>query len=369
MADHLTTQLVDLLREMKGPLQTNYASYHVMTDNIDRQGRARYCGKQVTIPLFLNLLQGGGALSESGTVNTPQTVRTDQAVINMKRVVLPVSISPDALKTSGEEDTSWIDGLGMLIEKAFESHAVLSNIYTVGDGDGLLGTATATTNNTTVTVAGITTTTGENFFPLYVGGVYDIRTKTTYAAVTNGAARRCTDINRTTGVLTFGDGGGNINVTTTTDGIFIQGAASGTAPQGIQQVLADHRRLRDDHQGAPSRAGKAPTARAGVTTSVDLSIPILDGAETEVGRFGKAPSWYIGDERCINKYGQTLLNSALWGGDKGTLETGWTGISYRDKVLIHDYHWKRNQVAGICPEDLQFYGYEQGPTGTNSPAT
>jgi hypothetical protein len=76
---------------------------------------------------------------------------------------------------------------------------------------------------------------------------------------------------------------------------------------------------------------------------------------------GVTPDFYIGDPAVIDQYELQMAVQARWAGETGTLETGWEGIKYRNKVLVREFDSPSNQLIGIRKEDVKIYTRDSGP--------
>jgi hypothetical protein len=75
------------------------------------------------------------------------------------------------------------------------------------------------------------------------------------------------------------------------------------------------------------------------------------------GNSSDGPDFYVGDIAAINRMSQTLTQQAQWAGNAGTLETGWSGIKYRDKVLVGDRDSKLGRLIGVDMSAYRFMSY------------
>lgn len=373
MADESTTSYADLLYELRGPLQELFPKQYVLSAELKRDtSEENFSGNQVRVPLILNTLQGAGAVSESGTVNTTQVLRTNQAHINIAELVMPISITKRLNKVS--LDNSAAKAFALKVKEARQALARVENEMMNGNGDALLAQVSGGTSpGLTINVTAAPTRW------LYPGRIIDVRTRSTGADPGQGLKRRIDSVTKTSGVVTsitlntgsFGGGTGNVTFSTN-EGIYIDGSY-GNAIQGIQQVAAT--------SGVFENLDKAVVAewqgvdgRAGDTSSLALSIPMMDAAVVEYQtRSGfQMPDFWIGDPKAINKFAQGLYTQSRWAGDKGKLETGFAGVYYDDTLLIREFDHQVNAVRGITKETLQMYGFgddlpdfdrETSPTG------
>lgn len=353
MADETTSTFADLLLEMKGVLQENFPKFSVLLDELRRDtNRRNFSGSQVRVPLILNPTQMAHGLSETGTINTPKVIHTNQAHITMARVAHPVSFSPDLMQASKNDITSFAEASRLRMQQAESALGRLENEMLNGTSDGKLTGIVGTGSTSVVTVS-----TNTNSFQLYAGRVIDI-------AATSGGALETSGSSRTIVSTTFTASTQSITLDaavtfTSSDSVYVAGSF-GQAIQGIQSVYATTGTF-ENIDKATVTGWQGTDGRGGDTTSADLSISILDGAERRVKTTGQSPDFYIGDPAVLDKFGQSLLTQSRWAGDKGQLETGWEGIQYRSKLLIPEFDHLPLAVTGINKASLQMYGYNQGP--------
>ena len=51
----------------------------------------------------------------------------------------------------------------------------------------------------------------------------------------------------------------------------------------------------------------------------------------------------------------------LFRSEDGELKSGWTGVRYRDKLLVPDYDHPLSALTGIQLEDMTIYTLQDGP--------
>jgi hypothetical protein len=78
-------------------------------------------------------------------------------------------------------------------------------------------------------------------------------------------------------------------------------------------------------------------------------------------RAGRTPAFYLTDPAVVDKYTQGLTVQARWAGEEGTLESGWTGVRYRNKLLIPEFDMPASTSYGIAIEDCAIYTLDDGP--------
>lgn len=373
MADELSTTLTNLMGELMVRLQRNFPTRAPLLSELEgvrkgdgekvyqnrgritadsNRGRAIFSGKWARVPIKLNPKQGTGTVAEAGTVNVPHVINTTEAHIAMSRVVHPFSISVDAEFATRDNFADVANAVKMEMQEAEDVMPRVENEMLQGNGDALLAAITAGVTSATVTVGALA-----NLYQLYPGRIVDVLTRSNGTPVTNGAGRTIVSVTATTVTL-------DLSITVTTaEGIYIEGSY-GTAIQGLGQVIATTGVLEGiDKALVPGWQGV--DGRAGDTSLTDLTQGILDGAEYAVGANGGGPDFYIGDPKVLDRYTQTLTTQSIWAGDKGTLATGWTGVTYRDKVLVGDRDAKPGRIIGVDMGAYQLYSYKNGPDWLN----
>lgn len=315
------------------------------------KGRLIFSGSKLAIPIEFNPVQGTGTVSETGTLNTPHTENLGQAQASITRLTHPISISLDVQYASkagpnsalGTGDFSGVlDAVKMRMQGAEKVMPRVFNEMLHGNGDGLLAAFTAGATSATQTVG-----TAANFYQLYPNRIVDVLTRSNGTPVTNGSAITIVSTAPASGTVTF-----NLSITVSTlEGIYIEGSY-GTAIQGLGQVVA----LTGTFEAidkATNPGWQGVDGRNGDTSAQDLSMGILDAAEMYAGNNSGGPDFWIGDPAVINRYTQTLTTQSQWAGNAGTLETGWSGVKYRDKLLVADRDSKLGRLVGV---DMSAYG-------------
>lgn len=349
MADETTSTWDDLLREAKGPLVEALRYKTVLLSEVKRdKNPRRWHGKQVTVPIFLSPQQGTSMITETGTLTSPVVVDTDQAVINSAIIALAISFSTQVMRQAAGDENSWAEVLPTKMERAEAVFGRVINEQFCGTG-ALLASATTGSTGTTVTVG-----TSANFYQLYPGRVVDILTRSTGAAPTGGAGRKITDISRSAGTVTIDQA----VAVTTAEGIYIQGSY-GNALQGLGDAVA----TTGEFEGI-NKANVDAWRGTDITPNSpdDLDMTYLDLAERRsMERSGSQPNFYLASPGVVDKYSQGLLTYSRWDGTAGKLDTGWTGVEYRNKLLIPEYDMPANTVYGVALEDLAIYTLDDGP--------
>lgn len=356
MADETTTTWADLLREAKGPLVEALRYKTVLLSEVKRnKSPKRWSGKQVTVPIFLAPQQGTGMITQTGTLNTPRVVDTEQAVITSAIVATPVSFSTQVLRQAQGDDGSWAEVVPTKMQRAEEAFSRVINEQMVGGslatgGGALLASVTGANNNSTTITVGTTA----NFYQLYPNRVIDVLTRSNGTPVTSGAGRKITATSQTNGTITV-----DVALTTSTnEGIYIEGSY-GNALQGLGQAVATSGVFEGvDKAAVPAWQGTDASPAA----AADPTISILDKAERLAMQVaGSTPEFYLADPAVIDKYSQGLTVQARWAGEEGQLASGWTGIRYRNKLLVPEFDMPASTIYGVNLMDCSLYTLDDGP--------
>lgn len=362
MADETTTTWTELLREARGPLVEALRYKTVLLSEVQRdKNPRRWHGKQITIPIFLAPQQGAGAIREvasgnaTATINAPQTVTTDQAVINTAVMAIAVSFTTQVLKQADGDENSWAQVIPTKMQRAEDAFKRAINEQMVGGstatgGGALLAACTGANNNSTTVTVG----TSANFYQLYPGRVVDVLTRSTGAAVGSSTGVSISDQSESGGTITV-----SVALTTSTnEGVYIQGSW-GNAIQGLGQATATTGTFETiDKAAVPAWRG----IDASPAATSDPSIGIFDRSERlAMQRAGRQPDFYLCDPGVVDKYTQGLTVQARWSGEEGTLASGWSGVRYRDKLLVPEYDMPLGTAYGITLEDCAIYTLDDGP--------
>ena len=356
MADETTTTWADLLREARGPLVEALRYKTVLLSEIQRdKSSRRWHGKQVTVPIFLAPQQGSGMLAETGTLNSPVVVETEQAVINSAIATVPVSFSTQVLRQAEGDENSWAEVLPTKMQRAEDAFRRILNEQMCGGGTGsgegaLLAACTATNNNSTTIDVG----TAANFYQLYPGRVVDVLTRSNGTPVTNGSGVKITAQNLANGEITV-----SVALTTTsTEGVYIQGSY-GNALAGVGHAVETSGTFQGINKASVDAWQGTDVSPAALS---DPTISVLDKAEREaMRRAGSLPDFFLSDPSVVDKYSQGLTVQARWAGEEGQLASGWTGVRYRNKLLIPEYDMPSNTIYGMSLEDCAIYTLDDGP--------
>lgn len=379
MADETSTTWANLLREMKGPLVEALRWKTVLLAEVKRNKSPQlWHGKQITIPIILAPEQGTQMIGETSTVASSQTIDDVQANITTAIIEHTVSFSTQVLRQAQNDDTSWAQVMPTKMRMAEDAISRVMNEQMCGTGDGLLAAITGGTSpGLTVQVA-----TTANFYQLYPNRIVDIRTAASGADPGQGTLRKIASNNPTAnasyGTVTFsttGFGGGSGNITfSSSESIYIAGtgdinsAWSGSPPSGVGQALAGlgaAAATTGTFQGinkANYPAWKGTDGRNGSSTVVDPTISVFDGAERQaIIHSGSQPDFYLCDPAVVDKYTQGLTVQARWAGDEAQLQSGFTGVKYRNKALVPEYDMPGQTAYGVALDDLALYTLDDGP--------
>lgn len=365
MADETTTTWADLMREAKGPLVEALKWKTVLLSEVKRDSNARrWNGKQVTIPIFLAPQQGAGTISETGAssvLNTPHVVVTEQAAIQSGIAAIPVSFTTQVLNQAKGDENVWAEVMPSKMQRAEDAFGRVINEMMTGPGGALLnavsGASTAGGGATQVILVGTTA----NWYQLYPGRIVSVLVRSTGATTpTVTGPVQIIDTNRTAGSITvqYPDGSNTSFATATTDGLYIEGSY-GTAIQGLQQAVATTG-LFEGINKTNVPAWRGTDASPG--TATDPSMAVFDSAERRVYQnSGRQPDFYLSDPAVVDKYSQGITSFARWAGEDGELATGWTGVKYRNKLIVPDFDFPSNTAIGVQKQDMAIYTLDDGP--------
>ena len=394
MADNTLTTAASLLFEMRGPLQSLYPKDHVLlaewsgvgnpdpafgrvtpasSGQIERDNRDIFSGSRVRVPVDLNMLQGGGFPSETGTINVPVPASFNEAHINLVRVVQPSSITLDLDEDS--MDNSAAQGLALLVKKTREALAEIINAaFNSTSGVGGLGLA----DSTQATAGGLTLTmkAGTNWDRLYPGKIVDVLTSASGADPGQGLRRLIASTSpgtlTATGTITFSttqqasDGGsGNISLSNAV-GVFLPGSY-GNQPAGIEDAANISGSDTFESINRSTVSQWVPTdGRQGSTTVVPLSDAILDTGLVIGQRKGRSQyDFGIGDPNALNVYKNSKLGLVRIQPQTSTLPSGFSGVVWqgagKDVPLVPERYHAVGSVKLLAREMATIYGRRRGP--------
>lgn len=364
-----TTSWAELMREAKGPLQEAMKYKTVLLSEVKRdKNPKRWSGKQVTIPMFTAPQQGAGGMNETATFNDTINVDVEQARILSGIVGLPIKISSQLLKQAVGDENVWAEALPSKLERAEAAFGRVINEMMTGFQVGEGGTALLRAVQGSTAASGgatqnINVGTTANWHQLYVGRVVSVLVRSSGANVAG--------LSQPVLITARSKSGGTITVkhiddtntsfaTANTDGIYIQGSYD-KAVQGIGQAAARTGTFQNLSKSSVV-VWQGIDGRDGSTTEVDPGIAVFDTAERLVSEIrGKTPDFYLCDPAVVDKYTQGLTVQARWAGEEGQLKSGWTGVRYRNKLLVPDYDMKQKTAVGVQLEDMTLYTLDDGP--------
>lgn len=371
MADETTTSWADLLRESKGPLVEALKYKTVLLSELKRDKSARrWNGKQITIPIWLAPEQGTGGVpvdvvppGAAQTMPFPAQVQTEQAVINTGIVAHSVSFTTQVLNQSTDGDNGWASLLPTKMQRAEDAFGRTINEMMMGNSsstnNGLLATITTGTSAsggaTQTAIVGV----NANLYQLYPGRFVDVRTRSSGALL--GTARvKITALDESTGTVTlqYEDASNTSFAISVNEGLYITGSY-GNSIQGFGAAVATSG-IFESINKANVWAWQGVDASPAVAT--DPGIAVFDTAERKVYQHsGRSPQFWLADPAVVDKYTQGLTVQARWAGEDGQLESGWTGVRYRNKLLVPDFDMPSNTAYGPQLEDMAIYTLDDGP--------
>lgn len=365
-----TTSWAELMREAKGPLQEAMKFKTVLLSEVKRdKSPKRWSGKQVTVPIFTAPHQGAGGMSETSTFNDTINVDVEQARILSGIVGMPIKVSSQLLKQAVGDENVWAEALPSKLERAENAFGRVINEMMTGfqvgsGGTALLRAVQANTGASGGATQNIDVGTTANWHQLYVGRVVQVLTRSTGAYVAGATMPVIiTARSKSGGTITvknIDDSATSWATASATDGIYIQGSYD-KAIQGIGQAAARTGTF-ENLDKATVEVWQGIDGRDGSAVEVDPSISVFDTAERLVSEIrGKTPDFYLCDPAVVDKYTQGLTVQARWAGEDGTLKSGWTGVRYRNKLLVPDYDMKPKTAIGVQLEDMTLYTLDDGP--------
>ena len=350
MADEKVSDFVDLLRDAKGPLVQALKWSNVFMSEIEKDTSPQiYDGEKFRMGIILAPQQGTGMITETGTLNTPQLLEKTKTRIDVGIVTIPISFSTKLMKVTDNRENAWADAVEDKMRMAEDAFKRVINEQWCGSGDALIASITTTVASATQVVG-----TTANFYELYEGRVVSILVRATGAVSAGSAAIKIVSNDPDAGTVTF-----ESSVTLdNTYGIYTQGSY-GNALQGIGSATATSGTFQEVNRATYPQWKGTDVSPGGVT---DPAISLLDKAErVQMRRAGVTSDFYIGDPAVVDKYQQGLTVQARWAGDDGVLESGWTGVKYRNKVLIREYDAPSRTLYGIFKEDILILALDEGP--------
>lgn len=348
MADETFAAVENLLRDQRAPLVEALRWSTVLLSEVEQDGSPEsFDGDKVKIPVMLASHQGAGTGTETSTLNTAKQMAHDKVRIDTGIAHIAVGFTTKAAAAAKGGPNSWIDLVPdkmAMAEKAMRRHV---NEQMTGAGNALIAAVTTASGGASTTV---TVGTTANFHQLYAERIIDILVRSDGATVS--LQRTITDFDEDAGTITI-----DVAVDTlTTHGIYQEGSY-GQAIQGVLQAAA----TTGDFQTLSKTTTPAWRGIRFDHNQADPTMPILaKGHRRASSRAGEGPTHYLGDPAVIDKYQDGLAGQARWAGDTGKLKTGWTGVEFRNMVLVRDDDMATGTLLGYAPEDMRVYDRDGG---------
>jgi hypothetical protein len=382
-SDTLTTA-ASVLYEMRGDLESIYprdavllaewTGYNAATGQIN-DGKARitplenrtiFSGSQVRIPLDFAGLQGGGWVSETGTINVPIADAITQATITLKNVVVPASIS-----VSLEEDSlnnSAVQFLARKMDKAKDALVELVDEAMNGGGAGLIATVSGAGGSPGLTIP---VAAGTDFDKLLPGEVFDVLTRANGADPGNGLRRKIASVSESGLTVTFSttlqaSDGGSGNITFSgNEGIYVPGSYGNVLAGGLEAAAAQTGTFQSVSRSTYP-GYKATDGRAGVTTTTPFSDSMADAAVLLGQRAGTfSYDFAYGDPAAINVYKNSKASLVRYNTPTGTLKSGFSGIEYDGSgqpiALVPGRKATPGRIYFLNKKAATLYGRRKGP--------
>ena len=309
-------------------------------------------------------LQGTSPIGESTTIPVTRSIDTSQAVVNTGVIVTPVSFTTQVVLQAKGDENSWADVVDTKMQMAENSIGAITNEQFLGPGQSLIAPVTVNSGGASTT---ITVGTAANFYQLYVGRNVDILTRASGFPIASGQANKITAVDLAAGTITVAAA----VTTTTSEGVYLS-SGDGTvgsvatsaylfALQSFGQAVATTGTFEGINKaGAGNQFWKGTDASPAALS--DPTISAFDKGERLVKMFsGDLPDFFLCDPAVVDKYSQIITTQAQWKGDSGTLASGFTGVKYRNKVLVPDYDMPANTAYGVHKEDIRIYTLMEGP--------
>lgn len=354
----------NLLREMKGPLVEALRWKTVLLAEVKRdKSPRRWAGKQITIPIILNPQQGTAMITETGNLANPHLIDTTQANITTAIIAHAVYFSTQVIEQAKNDDTSWAQVVPTKMRMAEEAISRVMNEQMCGTG-ALLANVASGSGSPGLTIP--LTSATFNRYQLYPGRIVDVLTRSNGANPGNGAGRKITTVSTSTPSITvdtnsFGGDSGNVTFSAN-EGIYIE-SSYGNALAGIGSAVATSGTFQGINKAnVPAWQGTDASPAA----ATDPTISVFDKAERLSNQLsGATPDFYLTDPAVVDKYTQGLTVQARWSGDDAQLESGFTGVRYRNKVLVPEYDMPPSTSYGIARDDVALYTLDDGPDWDN----
>lgn len=367
-----TQTWTDFMLELLLVLQRAYRSGGVLADQYQRGNLQdhQYEENTARITILRNVKQGTGFASELGVLPVGRKVRTMKANVGIASIEHTIALSKRLPRVSGNKQTSFAQAAELEMSMAQEAMIKTRNELLNGDGTGLIATITGTGTTGTTVVAPVA---NANMALLYRGRVGDILVRSTRAVVKQGVM--ISDISEVAGSETISlidaaDDTATVAAVDNTMGFYLESGASVTTSdilQGWQAAIAQTGTFEGLDRNI-YKDWKATDGRAGNVTAADLGVAIMDGCVRRRGSHltpgQQFKSLWISDPAVLDKFSQSLLSGGYmrWGGDKGTLDTGFEYINYKGERLFSDYDAPLSQIVCIPLDDVQILEIGSGPS-------
>jgi hypothetical protein len=392
VASDTLTSAASILYEMRADLEAIYprdnvllaeaTGYNATTGEIGDgaqritplDNREIFSGSQVRIPVDFAQLQGGGWVSETGTVNVPIADSITQATINLKRLVVPASITLDLQEDS--MSNSSVQYLARKMEKVKDALAMLVDEAMNGPGTGLLATVSGAGGSPGLTIP---VAAGTDFDKLLPGTVVDVLTRSNGADPGQGLRRKIASFSESGLTVTFSttqqasDGGSGSITFSGNEGLYTPGSYGNVMAGGLGAAdLTSGTFQAIDRSNFPG--WKAVDGRAGTTTTTPLSDPMMD-AGVLLGQRAGTYKWDYGygDPSAINVYKNSKASLVRYNVPTGTLKSGFQGVEYdaagQPIALVPGRKSDVGVVRFLRKDASTLYGRRKGPDFEDSTGT
>lgn len=359
MPNETITTFVDMLRDQKGPLAKQLDRSTVLLSELKKDmSPENYDGEYFRMGVILSLVQGTGFVSEEGTLNVPRVLDKTKTQIQAGIVTVPISFSTKVMEASNNREQAWLDAVDDKMTLAEEAFRDVINESFNAAGDALVAATTATNSNSTTVTVG----TAANWYQLYEGRVGDFKRRSdgVDVATANGSGgtglgRKIVSVDETLGTMVV-----DLAISTTAnDGFYVEGSY-GNGIAGFGQIAGTTGSFQQISRTTYPQ-WKGTDASPAVANS-DLTIARFDAAERKARRrSGSSPDLWWGDPAVLDNFSQGLTTQAVWAGNDGKLETGWTGVAYRNHVLVPEFAAPSQTLFGTLKRDIRILTLDNGP--------
>lgn len=361
----------DLTIEHLLTLQHAYRHGGVLADQYDRANLEHldYDGNTLRFTVMRNLKAGTGIATETGTLPVAYNLKTVKGNVGIAMLEHTLQLTPRVIATTKNTRTAMAQELELHMSSAQESLTKQQNELLNGTGDGVLAVVSASTSASSATTQTIKVA-NANMALLYVGRVVDVLVSadlTTAKLAVIITDRDLTAAAETITVALASDDTATCSfATTTANSVYVPGAANGASNilQGHGAATAQTGTF-EGISRTTYKDWKAVDGRNGDTTTADLGISIFQnmtrrrGANLTPGAAFK--SLWIGSQGVVDIFERGLITQSRWAGDKGTLDTGYEYISYRNERVFADYDAPLSKITCIPLDDVSIAQIENGP--------